>query len=95
MGIYTVLNEFFPPQRPPSSLKYIQYFFLAGDPCEENSSIQNCEALQSERFFLLDKRKSHGKADAYRGFLLRYWGKRSDLERINPYVGPPFDGDFA
>ena len=55
MGIYTVLNEFFPPQRPPSSLKYIQYFFLAGDPCEENSSIQNCEALQSERFFFKTK----------------------------------------
>ena len=40
--------------------------------------------------FLQDKIKNHGKADACRGFLMQYCGKRSVWERINPYVRPPF-----
>ena len=33
-----------------------------------------------------------GKADACRGILMQYCGKRSILERINPYVPPPLCG---
>ena len=25
---------------------------------------------------------------------MQYWGKRNNLERINPYVHPPLDGVF-
>ena len=44
--------------------------------------------------FSQDKVKSHGKADACRGFLMHYCGKISDLERINSYVRPHFAGHF-
>ena len=40
---------------------------------------------------LQDKIKSRGKADACRGFLTKYCGIRSGLERINPYGSPPLD----
>ena len=43
---------------------------------------------------LQDKIKSRGKADACRGFLTKYCGIRSGLERINPYGSPPFAVGF-
>ena len=44
--------------------------------------------------FSKDNAKSHGKADACHGFLKQYFGKISVLERINPYVSPPFAASF-
>ncbi|MBQ6863841.1 MAG: hypothetical protein IJO14_06355, partial [Clostridia bacterium] len=40
--------------------------------------------------FSKDNAKNHGKADACHGFLKQYFGKISVLERINPYMRPPF-----
>jgi len=58
IGIYTVLQESFPPQRNSFPSKYIQYFSGSESPCEEKSSPQNCEALQNERFFLKTSEKN-------------------------------------
>ena len=65
-----------------------------GDCREKKSSIQNCKALQSKEFFCKTRWKKRGKADAYRAFSAKYCGKRSPLERINPYVVSPFSGRF-
>ena len=56
--------------------------------------MQNCKALQKEKFLMQDKKKSHGKADACRGFLTKYYRKRSFLKRISPYDQPPFGEAF-
>jgi len=51
-------ERIFFPTRNPSSLKYIQYFLVLWMSCEKKSLIQNCEALQSERFFCKTKKES-------------------------------------
>ena len=51
--------------------------------------MQNCEALQKQRFFAQDKKNRYGKADAYRSGFLKYWVKRLILKRILSYETPP------
>ncbi|MBR7149631.1 MAG: hypothetical protein IKD01_01250, partial [Oscillospiraceae bacterium] len=50
---------------------------------------QNCKALQKEKFLMQDKKKSHGKADACRGFLAKYCAKRVFLKQFRSYGTPP------
>ena len=54
-----------------------------------NKNLRFKTAKHSKKIFLQDKEKIHGKADACRGFFVRYCRKRYGLERINPYVRPP------
>jgi hypothetical protein len=70
-------------------LKYTEYF-RGAIPCyKQKSKLQNCKALQKQRFFIQDKKKSYGKADAYHSSFVRYWIKRSLLKRILSYEAPP------
>ena len=77
-----------------SFLKYIQYFFVLSDSLQEKILLPKLRSTPKREIFLQDKGKSHGKADAYRGFLMQYCRKKSGLERINPYAHPPFVGLF-
>ena len=90
----SVLHGSFRPQRPPSSWKYSKYSCVLWRNCEQKSHMQNCKAPQNEIFLLKTKHKSHGKADAYHGIFLQYWGERAVLRRQHPYPGPPFVSSF-
>ena len=70
-------------------MKYTQYFVVLWISLREIISLSKLQSTPKREIFLQDKIKSHGKADACRGFLMQYCRKRSDLERINPYVRPP------
>jgi len=56
--------------------------------------VQNCKALQKEKVLVQDEKKSHGKADACRGFLTKYCAKSAFLKQFLSYGTPPFAAAF-
>ena len=84
---------FFPAENP-SFLKYIQYFCVLWIFLQEKIFHSKLRSTPKREIFLQDKIKSHGKANAYRGFLTQYCRNRSVLERITPCVRPPFASPF-
>ena len=76
IGIYTVLNESFPPQPPPSPLEYIQYSRGHRWLLWRKIFYSKLRSTPKREIFSQDKIKFHGKADACRGILLQYLGKK-------------------
>ena len=76
IGIYTVLNESFPPQPPPSPLEYIQYSRGHRWLLCRKIFYSKLRSTPKREIFSQDKIKFHGKADACRGILLQYLGKK-------------------
>ena len=75
IGIYTVLNKSFSPQLPPLILKYTKYFRAQRNCCKKKSDIQNCKALQRERFFCKTMKKSTARLSPAVDFLCSIAGK--------------------
>ena len=82
-------ERIFFPTATISALKYIQYFGGLRLHLRRKIFPSKLRSTPKREIFLQDKIKNHGKADACRGFLMQYCGKRSVWERINPYVRPP------
>jgi len=51
---------------------------------QEKTSCAKLHSTSKRRVFLQEQAKSHGNADAYRGFLTNYWGKTPFLKRVTP-----------
>jgi len=51
--------------------------------------VQNCKALKKEPFSMQEEKKSHGKADACRGFLTKHCAKRAFLKQFLSYGTSP------
>jgi len=58
---------------------------------QEKISRAKLRSTSKRRVFLQEQAKSHGNADAYRGFLTHYWGKTPFLKRVTPLWSAAFD----
>ncbi|MBQ9843016.1 MAG: hypothetical protein IJO31_02585, partial [Oscillospiraceae bacterium] len=69
------MTESFSPQEIQRPWKYIQYFRVRCLPCEKKSFPQNCEALQSERFYSKTREKTMARLTPAMVFLRSIAGK--------------------
>ena len=84
IGIYPVLPVSFSLQASHSSLKDTKYSCVLMEHLQEKTSCAKLHSTSKRRVFLQEQAKSHGNADAYRGFLTHYWGKTPFLKRVTP-----------
>ena len=82
-------EQIFFPAENLSSLKYTKYFSVLKIHLQEKILSSKLQSTSKVKILLQDEEENHGKADACRGFLMKYCGKRYALKHINPYVSPP------
>ena len=90
IGIYPVLLTSFSPQASHSSLKDTKYSCVLMEHLQEKTSRAKLHSTSKRRVFLQEQAKSHGNADAYRGFLTHYWWKTPFLKRVTPLWSAAF-----